>query len=154
MTTHSVRTLLTILAVATAVIFTPFNSLAAEAAGHDGEARTVLITGANRGLGLEFARQYSAAGWKVIGTARKPATATDLKDLGVRVIQLDVADAESVAAMAAVRRFAVIFALLPVCGGGRPPRCSFPIIVDESRVDPITGVRRGPCAMCRPPPRR
>jgi len=100
MTTHSVRTLLTILAVATAVIFTPLNSLTAEAAGNDGEARTVLITGANRGLGLEFARQYSAAGWKVIGTARKPPAATDLKDFGVRVIQLDVADAASVAAMA------------------------------------------------------
>jgi len=101
MTTHSVRTLLTILAVATAVLFTPFSSLTAEAAGNDGEARIVLITGANRGLGFEFARQYSAAGWKVIGTARKPATATDLKDLGVRVLQLDVADAQSVAAMAA-----------------------------------------------------
>ena len=101
MTSQSVRTLLTMLAVVTAMIFTPLNEVTAEASGHDGEARTVLITGANRGLGLEFARQYSAAGWKVIGTARKPATATDLKDLGVRVMQLDVADAESVAAMAA-----------------------------------------------------
>lgn len=35
-------------------------------------SRTVLITGSSRGIGLEFARQYSAAGWSVIGTARKP----------------------------------------------------------------------------------
>ena len=101
MTSRSVRTLLTMLAVVTAMIFISMNEVSAEESGSDGEARTVLITGANRGLGFEFARQYSAAGWRVIGTARKPATATDLKDLGVRVLQLDVADAQSVAAMAA-----------------------------------------------------
>ncbi len=33
---------------------------------------TVLITGANRGLGLEFTRQYAADGWKVIATCRNP----------------------------------------------------------------------------------
>lgn len=64
------------------------------------EGRTVLVTGANRGLGLEFARQLHAAGAKVIGTARKPDSAKDLKALGVRVEQLDVADPASVAALA------------------------------------------------------
>ena len=63
-------------------------------------APVVFITGANRGLGLEFARQYSDAGWHVIGTARKPDAATDLRELGVQVVQLDVTDAESVAGMA------------------------------------------------------
>ena len=100
MTTQSVRPLLTMLAVAAAMIFTPMSQVSAEAADHDGEARTVLITGANRGLGLEFARQYSAAGWRVIGTARTPEKAADLKALHVRVLQLDVSDAESVAALA------------------------------------------------------
>lgn len=61
----------------------------------------VLITGANRGLGLEFARQYGDAGWQVIGTARKPETATDLNATGARVVQLDVTDGDSVAQMAA-----------------------------------------------------
>jgi len=67
-----------------------------------GQNRTVLITGVNRGLGLEFARQYHAAGWNVIGTARQPDEAAELKALGdgVRVVTLDVASSDSVAALA------------------------------------------------------
>ena len=61
---------------------------------------TVLITGANRGLGLEFARQLDSLGYTVIGTARKPSRATELKELGVRVEQLDVTDPESVSGLA------------------------------------------------------
>jgi NAD(P)-dependent dehydrogenase (short-subunit alcohol dehydrogenase family) len=68
----------------------------AEDAASQNAPKTVLITGANRGLGLEFARQYSAAGWHVIGTARKPDAAKDLAALGARVMQLDVTDQESV----------------------------------------------------------
>lgn len=41
---------------------------------------TVLVTGASRGLGLEFVRQYAAAGWEVIAAARNPAQATDLAE--------------------------------------------------------------------------
>jgi len=63
--------------------------------------RTVLVTGANRGLGLEFAQQYAADGWRVIGTAREPEEAAELKATGARVVALDVADADSVARMAA-----------------------------------------------------
>jgi NAD(P)-dependent dehydrogenase (short-subunit alcohol dehydrogenase family) len=62
--------------------------------------RTVLITGANRGLGYEFAKQYAAEGWRVIGTARDPKDATELAGLGVRVMQLDVADGASVERLA------------------------------------------------------
>ncbi len=57
---------------------------------------TVLITGANRGIGLEFARQYAAEGVHVIACSRKPAQASALAGLtGVRVLELDVADAAS-----------------------------------------------------------
>ncbi|MGB5578354.1 MAG: SDR family oxidoreductase, partial [Woeseiaceae bacterium] len=63
-------------------------------------APTVLITGANRGLGLEFARQYAADGWNVIGTARSPAKADELNALSVEVVQLDVANPASVDALA------------------------------------------------------
>ena len=57
---------------------------------------TVLITGTNRGIGLEFARQYASDGWDVIATARH--SSAELDRLGVRVEQLDLADADAVAA--------------------------------------------------------
>jgi NAD(P)-dependent dehydrogenase (short-subunit alcohol dehydrogenase family) len=78
--------------------------LAADACADESAAadtRTVLVTGANRGLGLEFARQYKEAGWWVIGTARNPDDAEELKALDVQVVQLDVADQASVDRMAA-----------------------------------------------------
>jgi NAD(P)-dependent dehydrogenase (short-subunit alcohol dehydrogenase family) len=58
---------------------------------------TILITGANRGIGLEFARQYAADGWDVIGTARQPDEAAELRALDrVRVEQLEMRDLEAV----------------------------------------------------------
>jgi NAD(P)-dependent dehydrogenase (short-subunit alcohol dehydrogenase family) len=66
---------------------------------------TVLITGANRGIGLEFARQYAERGWTVIATARKPAEATELAALArshpaLRIESLDVASDESIVGLA------------------------------------------------------
>jgi NAD(P)-dependent dehydrogenase (short-subunit alcohol dehydrogenase family) len=62
---------------------------------------TVFITGANRGLGLEFARQYAAAGWRVIAASRSLDRAAPLRDLGKRVAihALDVGDFAAVAAL-------------------------------------------------------
>jgi NAD(P)-dependent dehydrogenase (short-subunit alcohol dehydrogenase family) len=59
---------------------------------------TILITGANRGIGLEFARQYSGAGWDVIATARH--SSPDLDSLGVRVEALDLSNADAVTGLA------------------------------------------------------
>jgi len=56
---------------------------------------SVLITGANRGLGLEFARQYSSDGWDVVATVRE--SSPELDTLGVRVEQLDMSDLDAVA---------------------------------------------------------
>ena len=62
----------------------------------------VLITGANRGIGLEFARQYAADGWEVFASCRNPKTAKDLASLVKRsggkltVVQMDVTDGQSV----------------------------------------------------------
>lgn len=61
-----------------------------------------FITGANRGLGLEFARQYAADGWRVIATCRNPELASSLAALGgeVDVYPLDVSDFARVEALA------------------------------------------------------
>ena len=55
----------------------------------------VLITGANRGLGLEFAKQYHSDGWEVIATARE--SSPELDALGVRIEKLDMRDLDAVA---------------------------------------------------------
>ncbi len=59
----------------------------------------VLVTGANRGLGLEWVRQYVQAGWRVYATCRRPEEAAELKALagahpGLSVHRLDVTDGE------------------------------------------------------------
>lgn len=67
---------------------------------------TVLVTGANRGLGLEFTRQYCDAGWQVIATCRDPAGAAELQALrsqhpGLEIEALDVGDFATIDALAA-----------------------------------------------------
>lgn len=59
-----------------------------------------LVTGANRGIGLEFARKVSGRGERVVGTARRPERADELRETGARVEALDVGDDASVAALA------------------------------------------------------
>lgn len=56
---------------------------------------TILITGANRGLGLEFARQYAAAGWRVLATVRDPLSGRAASDAGAEVYVADIADPAS-----------------------------------------------------------
>ena len=57
----------------------------------------ILITGANRGLGLEFTRQYAAEGWHIIACCRSPESADELNTLAagnsnIIIETLDVAD--------------------------------------------------------------
>ncbi|MDO9169924.1 MAG: SDR family oxidoreductase [Methylobacter sp.] len=65
---------------------------------------TVLITGANRGLGLEFCRQYATDGWHVIACSRNPDDAFDLNNLAschsnIQLEQLDVSKFEQIDAL-------------------------------------------------------
>lgn len=64
---------------------------------------TVLITGANRGIGLEMARQYAAAGDKVIACVRDPAAATELNNIAesgdVTLERMELGDFDSITAM-------------------------------------------------------
>jgi NAD(P)-dependent dehydrogenase (short-subunit alcohol dehydrogenase family) len=66
--------------------------------------RAILVTGASSGIGRATVRTFSAAGWQVAATMRRPADGHDLASLaGVRVLPLDVTSTESVeAAVAAV----------------------------------------------------
>lgn len=69
---------------------------------------TLFITGANRGLGLEFVRQYRAAGWDVIATVREGSD--ELEPLGAEVRTLDLSDLEAVAAVRAGRPLDLLIA--------------------------------------------
>jgi NAD(P)-dependent dehydrogenase (short-subunit alcohol dehydrogenase family) len=69
------------------------------------EQHTVLITGANRGIGLEFVRQYAERDWKVIATCRNPDSAENLNALAaehdnVVVERLDLLDHVGIDALA------------------------------------------------------
>ena len=61
---------------------------------------TVLIIGASRGIGWELARQYVAAGERVIATGRDDAALARLRDLGAQALRVDVADAASISGLA------------------------------------------------------
>jgi NAD(P)-dependent dehydrogenase (short-subunit alcohol dehydrogenase family) len=66
---------------------------------------SVLVTGSNRGLGLEWVRQFAGVGWRVYATCRDPRTAQDLAALalrhpGVTVHRLDVTRPDEVDALA------------------------------------------------------
>jgi NAD(P)-dependent dehydrogenase (short-subunit alcohol dehydrogenase family) len=60
---------------------------------------TVLLLGASRGIGLEFARQFRAAGERVIATARDDAGLQRLEALGAEALRIDVTDPASISGL-------------------------------------------------------
>ena len=63
--------------------------------------QTILITGANRGIGLEYVKQYAESGQQVYATVRDPAKATALQQLAakhtnIQVLALDVSDVSAI----------------------------------------------------------
>ncbi len=83
-----------------------------------GGMSTWLVTGANRGIGLEMCRQLAARGDDVIATARQPEQASELAQLGVRVEPLEVRDADSVVTLARSIGGAAIDVLVNNAGRG------------------------------------
>jgi NAD(P)-dependent dehydrogenase (short-subunit alcohol dehydrogenase family) len=86
-----------------------------------------LITGANRGLGLEFAQQYLADGWQVYAACRDPASASELCRLAknsngkLRLLAMDVTDPASIHATATELDGQAIDLLLNNAGVIGPP---------------------------------
>lgn len=67
---------------------------------------TVLITGSNRGIGLQFTRSFLSDGWQVIACCREPGQATELQALGaghpdLEIQKLDVTDYQAMADLSA-----------------------------------------------------
>jgi NAD(P)-dependent dehydrogenase (short-subunit alcohol dehydrogenase family) len=89
-------------------------------------AHTVFVTGANRGLGLEFARQYAADGWLVFAACRSPGEASDLEALAsqsdgrMRLLELDVTNPSTVRDAAKAVGRQPIDLLINNAGVGRP----------------------------------
>jgi NAD(P)-dependent dehydrogenase (short-subunit alcohol dehydrogenase family) len=81
---------------------------------------TILITGANRGIGLEFVTQYAAEGADVIACCREPEKAAALKAVKgkIRVMALDVAEPKSAAALAGALKGEAIDILINNAGVG------------------------------------
>lgn len=99
------------------------SDLTDDAAAQKGPStRTVLITGCDTGLGVEFARQYAAEGYRVLATCLDPATAEAARAIrgDVRVLKLDVSDLAAIQALAEELRNEPIDILLSNAGIGRP----------------------------------
>jgi len=87
---------------------------------------TLMITGANRGIGLELAKRYAAAGNTVLACCREPAKAKELNALAaanksVKVLGVHVADAKSVAALKSTLGDQPIDVLINNAGMQGPP---------------------------------
>src|SRR5689334_18454581 len=83
---------------------------------------TVLVTGCDTGLGVEFARQYAADGCRVFATCLDPGNARETQAIGgdVRVLKLDVSDLAAIDALADALRNDPIDILVSNAGIGRP----------------------------------
>lgn len=97
-------------------------------------AKTILLTGANRGIGLELARCYAAAGWRLHACCRTPAEATELTALAAahpdRVVihPLEVTAPQSIAALAANLKGSSIDLLFHNAGVSGPKPQGFGLI--------------------------
>ena len=114
----------------------------------------VLVTGANRGLGFEFTRQYAERGAKIIATARKPDQADALNALAannddITVEKLDVTDHDNIEALAEKYVDVPIDILLNNAGIGGGIENQLFGKMDYATFDQVMAVNvKGPIKMC------
>jgi NAD(P)-dependent dehydrogenase (short-subunit alcohol dehydrogenase family) len=109
---------------------------------------TWLVTGANRGIGLAFARELEARGQRVIGTARQTDAAGDMRATGARVEELDVADPSSIDRLAAALRDEPIDVVIHNAGRGDGANAAAEITAEEIEAFFRVNVR-GPMLLTR-----
>ena len=110
---------------------------------------SVLISGASRGLGLEFARQYAAEGWQVHAACRDPANAKALRALGgdVNVHKLEVTEKASLDALALTVKSLALDVLI-ASAGVTGPRGMTPEMIDrESWIETLAVDTIAPVAL-------
>jgi NAD(P)-dependent dehydrogenase (short-subunit alcohol dehydrogenase family) len=96
------KTLVRIIVITISIIT---NFLSSELEAFDNNQPTLLITGSNRNIGLEFVKQYSGKKWNVIATTRRPESSIELnefakKNPNVVVEKLDVTNNKDINALA------------------------------------------------------
>ena len=94
----------------------------------------VFLTGANRGIGFEFARQYVAEGWRVIAAVRDPSRAETLRSLPgkVEIHALDVTDFDAASRFGETLRDEAIDVLIANAGVSGPREMSLHHIAGDA----------------------
>jgi len=111
---------------------------------------TILVTGANRGIGLEFVRQYSKDGVSIIACCRDPGSAKALNAIAnassgkVRVLPLDVGSAPSISDLARTIGTEPIDILINNAGIGGPKQQSAEQIDPDGWLDTLRVNTVGP----------
>ncbi len=100
--------------------------------------KTILITGANRGLGLELTREFAGYGWQVLACCRNPQSTDELNELAsraggnIRRFALEVTDADQIQRLAETLRDEKIDILLNNAGVSGPQQQDFGPIDSET----------------------
>lgn len=116
---------------------------------------TILVTGANRGIGFGLVNKFYTAGWKVLACCRNPATATALQNLAatskqqISIYKLDVTDEKSILSLAKTLKSQSIDILYNNAGIGGPDASSLHDLKISEWIDVFKANTFGPFLVSR-----